>query len=172
MIARLDVERVHWIGTSMGGLIGLFLAAAERSPLKARIHFTGYVEESDLLYLYNACEIFVFPSFYEGFGLPILEAMACGRAVACSHAAAMLEVADSAGLMFDPNRTGEMTRAMRDLLIDDELRTRMERLGQQNAARFSWEKTARRTLEVYYEVAGDRRRVEARPARSVPVPHS
>ncbi len=135
--------------------------AVEHSPFGNRIHFTGYVDDSELLQLYNACDIFVFPSFYEGFGIPILEAMACGRAVACANTSAMPEVAGSAAVLFDPHNTGEMTAAMRDLLRNAELRARKERLGLQNAARFSWRGTARQTLDVYYEVAG----AQAKPAR-------
>jgi glycosyltransferase involved in cell wall biosynthesis len=80
--------------------------------------------------------------------------MACGRAVACSNTSAIPEVADSAALLFDPQSTAEMVGAMRDLLLDKELRTRMERLGQARASLFTWERTARRTLEIYYQVAG------------------
>jgi glycosyltransferase involved in cell wall biosynthesis len=122
------------------------------------VHFTGFVEDADLVQFYGACDLFVFPSFYEGFGLPILEAMACGRAVACSQLTAMPEVANGAGLLFDPGSRREIARAMLDILLDTELRTRLERLGLQHAAGFSWEKSAVRTLEVYYEVAGQRRR--------------
>lgn len=130
--------------------------AAEHSPFGNRIHFTGYVDDAELLQLYNACDIFVFPSFYEGFGIPILEAMACGRAVACSNTSAMPEVAGSAALTFDPHSTEAMMMSMRDLLRNSELRARKERLGQQNASRFSWKGTAKQTLDVYYEVAGVR----------------
>jgi glycosyltransferase involved in cell wall biosynthesis len=132
--------------------------AVKRSPLRDRVHFTGFVEDADLVQFYGACDLFVFPSFYEGFGLPILEAMACGRAVACSQLTAMPEVANGAGLLFDPGSRREIARAMLDILLDTELRTRLERLGLQHAAGFSWEKSAVRTLEVYYEVAGQRRR--------------
>jgi glycosyltransferase involved in cell wall biosynthesis len=135
--------------------------AAQKSAIASRIHFTGFVSDEELPRLYGGCDLFVYPSFYEGFGLPILEAMACGRAVACSNSSAMPEVADSAALLFDPHSLGEMTRAMRDLLLDAELRGRMERLGTQRAGLFSWEQTARKTLDVYYDVAGARRRPEA-----------
>ncbi len=128
--------------------------AAEHSPFGNRIHFTGYVDDAELLQIYNACDIFVFPSYYEGFGIPILEAMACGRAVACANTSAMPEVAGSAAVLFNPHSTGEMMTSMRDLLRNAELRARKERMGQQNAARFSWKGTARQTLDVYYEVAG------------------
>jgi glycosyltransferase involved in cell wall biosynthesis len=135
--------------------------AARLSGVEDRIRFTGFVSDDDLLQLYNACDLFVFPSFYEGFGLPVLEAMACGRAVACSRTSAMPEVADGAGILFDPYSTREMVLAMADLLVDAELRARMERLGLQRAARFSWRVTAEKTLEVYQEVA-ERQRAAAR----------
>jgi len=133
-----------------------------------RVHFTGFVSDEDLLWLYGACDMLAFPSFYEGFGIPILEAMACGRAVACSGASAMTEVADGAAILFDPRSTGEMARAILDLLLNTELRQRMERLGQQRAAHFSWERSAAKTLSVYYEVASAAAR-EYSPARTVPV---
>jgi glycosyltransferase involved in cell wall biosynthesis len=129
-------------------------AFARKSSVSDRIHFTGFVSDADLLKLYGACDLFVYPSFYEGFGLPILEAMACGRAVACSNTSAMPEVADSAALLFDPHSVDDILLSMRDLLLNPELRARMERLGAQRAPMFSWEKSAAKTLELYYEIAG------------------
>jgi glycosyltransferase involved in cell wall biosynthesis len=126
--------------------------AAQESGVADRIQFFGFVSDSDLLQLYNACDLFVFPSFYEGFGLPALEAMACGRAVVCSNTSALPEVVDGAAIVFDPYSVDEMVRAIADLLLDSELRLRMERLGTQRAAHFSWQKTAQRTLEVFHEV--------------------
>ncbi|MEO5923053.1 MAG: glycosyltransferase family 1 protein [Bryobacteraceae bacterium] len=134
--------------------------AVAASKVADRVHFAGFVDDADLVNFYGACELFVYPSFYEGFGLPILEAMACGRAVACSNSTAMPEVADSAGLLFDPNNTGEIARAMGDILLDPELRARLERLGQQHAASFSWQKSAAKTLNAYYDVAGVTRRLD------------
>jgi glycosyltransferase involved in cell wall biosynthesis len=90
--------------------------------------------------------------------------MACSKAVACSNTSAMHEVADAAALLFDPGSPTQMARAMIDLALDRELRARMERLGLQRAAQFSWRKTAERTLEVYQEVA--RSSVRERRARS------
>jgi glycosyltransferase involved in cell wall biosynthesis len=143
------------------------IAAAKASPVAARIHFMDFVTDEALTRFYGACDLFVYPSLYEGFGLPIIEAMACGRAVACSNTTAMPEVADSAALLFDPKSDGEMIRAMRDLLIDAELRARMERLGLQRASIYNWDRTARQTLEVYYEVAGTTHRAVVR--NSIPV---
>ena len=140
------------------------LAAARKSHVADRIHFTGFVDDEELRRLYGACDLFVYPSFYEGFGLPILEAMACGRAVACSNTSAMPEVADSAALLFDPYSRRELVFAMRDLLLNPELRQRMERLGVQRAAMFSWSSSASKTLDLYYAVAGDSR---SRPEAAV-----
>ncbi len=137
-------------------------AVAKKSSVADRIHFTGFVCDDELLRLYGACDLFVYPSFYEGFGLPILEAMACGRAVACANTSAMPEVADSAALLFDPHSEKEIMLAMRDLLLNPELRQRMERLGSNRAAMFSWENSAGKTLDLYYEVAGQ--------AKGQPVP--
>jgi len=128
--------------------------AVEQSTVRDRVQFTGFVDDDDLVHFYGACDLFVFPSFYEGFGLPILEAMACGRAVACSRMTAMPEVANAAGILFDPAAKDEIARAVLDVLLDPELRTRLERLGLHRAAAFSWEKSAAQTLQVYHDVAG------------------
>jgi glycosyltransferase involved in cell wall biosynthesis len=140
--------------------------AVMRSNVAGRVHFTGFVEDPDLLQFYGACDLFVFPSFYEGFGLPILEAMACGRAVACSSATAMPEVANAAGILFDPYSVPEMARAIGDVLLDEEMRVRLERLGSNRAASFTWERAAQRTLDVYYEVAGVGKPVPAMKLRA------
>ncbi len=134
--------------------------AVERSRARGRVHFTGFVEDADLVQFYGACDLFVFPSFYEGFGLPILEAMACGRAVACSSTTAMPEVADASAILFDPHSPWEMARALTDVLLNPELRVRLERLGAHRATMFSWERAAERTLDVYMSVVGERKRVQ------------
>jgi glycosyltransferase involved in cell wall biosynthesis len=143
--------------------------AAEKSAVADRLHFTGWVPDDDLRYFYGACDLFVFPSFYEGFGLPILEAMACGRAVACSNTSAMPEVANASALMFEPASPDEITRAMADLLLHPELRQRNERLGSHRAAQFTWSRAARETLDVYYGVAGAVRRPVAEKTSPMPV---
>jgi len=143
--------------------------AARDSGVADRIQFFGFVSDDDLLQLYNACDLFVFPSFYEGFGLPALEAMACGRAVVCANTTALPEVVDGAAIVFDPYVVDEMVRALADLLLDGELRARMERLGLQRAAHFSWQKTAEGTLDVFRGVLEDVRteRVSVAPATIV-----
>lgn len=132
------------------------LDAARTSGVRERIRFLGFVPDADLLQLYNACDCFVFPSFYEGFGLPALEAMACGRAVVCSDASALPEVVDGAAILFDPYAIDEVVRALADVLLDAELRGRMERLGIQRAAHFSWQKTAQQTMEAFHQAVDHR----------------
>jgi glycosyltransferase involved in cell wall biosynthesis len=146
-------------------------AAAKASSVADRIIFLGFVSDEDLGHYYSACDVFVFPSFYEGFGIPILEAMACGRAVACSNTSAMPEVADSAALLFDPHNIEQMARAMNDLLIDPQLRARMGRLGLQRSTLFHWNRAAEETLAAYYSVASESR-ARAMAAKSVPVSRS
>lgn len=144
--------------------------AAAKSSVADRILFTGWVPDDDLRQFYAACELFAFPSFYEGFGLPIVEAMACGRAVVCSNTSAMPEVASAAGILFNPRSSTDIARAIRDVLLDPELRVRMERLGQQRAGYFTWNRAAQQTLDVYYEVAGRRRATYARSEKKKAVP--
>ncbi|HYM11015.1 MAG TPA: glycosyltransferase family 1 protein [Bryobacterales bacterium] len=129
----------------------------QRSGLDGRVVLPGFVAEEDLAPLYNAADLFVFPSLYEGFGLPAIEAMACGRPVVCSSSGSLPEVVDRAAILIDPHSIGDLVRAMRDVLRDDQLRSRMGRQSLQRAAGFSWRETARRTLDVYYAVAEGRR---------------
>lgn len=157
-------HRLVFVGQETWYSPKLHRAVAE-SKIANRVHFAGFVEDDELVNFYGACDLAVYPSFYEGFGLPILEAMACGRAVACSNTSAMPEVADSAGLLFNPHCVDEIARAIADVLIEPELRLRYERLGRQNAAKFSWRESAAKTLNVYYEVAGAVQRIEFAAAR-------
>ncbi len=132
----------------------------KESGVADRIVFTGFVSDQDLLNLYNACDCFAFPSLYEGFGIPVVEAMACGRAVIAANTAAIPEVADRAAILFDPQKDREIVEALRDVLLNPDLRQRLERLGLQRAAHFSWQKSAEATLEVYREVAAQGQTVE------------
>lgn len=124
----------------------------ERLGLQCRVRFLGLVDEESLPGLYAAATAFVFPSLYEGFGLPVLEAMASGTPVLCSSASCLPEVVGGAAVLVDPLDTDAWAAAMTRIVKDGGLRAEMRRRGLARAAEFSWEKTARATLEVYGEV--------------------
>ncbi|HLD10656.1 MAG TPA: glycosyltransferase family 1 protein [Candidatus Nanoarchaeia archaeon] len=120
--------------------------------LSDKIIFTGYVDEKDLPALYNGASLFVYPSYYEGFGLPPLEAMSCGCPVITSNTSSLPEVVGDAGIMVDPNNVDELAKQMERVLTDEKLRKEMIKKGLKQAKKFSWEKCARETLKVYEEV--------------------
>jgi len=129
----------------------------ERLGLTESVRFIGVVAPEALAALYRRCAVFVFPSTVETFGNPLVEAMACGAAVACAHAAAMPEVLDDAGVYFDPDDASDMARAIAELMDDEDLRRRCAERGVARAKTFSWAAAARSTAQVLRAVAkGDR----------------
>lgn len=117
---------------------------------------TGFVPEDDLVLLYNACRLFVFPSWHEGFGLPALEAMACGRAVIGSNCTSVPEVIGLKEAMFDPFDEQAITDKMEMALVDDGFRERLEKNARERSLKFSWEKTAAQALEALEKRVGTR----------------
>ena len=136
-------------------------AAVERFGLEKDVVFTGYVPDEDLVLLYNAARIFIYPSVYEGFGLPILEAMACGVPSIASSSSAMPEVAGDAALLVDPHQEEAMAQAMLRLLTDADLAEHLAAKGMAWVTQFSWRRTATETAAIYRAVqngqAGARR---------------
>jgi glycosyltransferase involved in cell wall biosynthesis len=124
---------------------------AEELGLKGEVIFTGYIAPEEMPALYNAADLFVFPSLYEGFGLPVLEAMACGVPVVASNMSSIPEVAGDAALLTDPRDAEAICDAMEHILKDGDLRSDLRRRGLERAATFSWEKAARETIAVYGE---------------------
>ncbi len=122
--------------------------------LGAFVQLLGPVSNDDLPLLYAGASLFVFPSLYEGFGLPVLEAMACGTPVACSRTSSLPEIAGDAAVLFDPTETGAITTAMLRLLQDEELRQDYGQRGISQAGRFCWSQTAAGTLACYHTLAG------------------
>lgn len=127
--------------------------AIRRSGVEKDVLATGYITDDALVSLYNAADVFVYPSLYEGFGLPVLEAMACGVPVVASQTTSIPEVAGDAALLVDPLDTRELAKAIGRVLLDRPLHETLRAKGLKQAATFSWAKTARETWDWYCRVA-------------------
>jgi glycosyltransferase involved in cell wall biosynthesis len=129
-----------------------------RSGVQNDVRFLGFVPIEVLRIFYDEAKIFVFPSLYEGFGLPPLEAMAHGTPVVCSNGSSLPEVVGNAAVLVNPENVFEIMRALHRVLTDKALRERMKERGYQQVKRFSWELSVRRVMEVYCEIARDNSR--------------
>ena len=131
--------------------------AVRQSVIKSRVEqmvrFLGFVPFETLRCFYESAAAFVFPSRYEGFGLPPLEAMACGTPVVTANVSSLPEVVGDAAVLVNPANVFDIARGIRDVLLDESLRTELIRRGLVQASRFSWESTARQMLEIYKEAA-------------------
>jgi glycosyltransferase involved in cell wall biosynthesis len=121
----------------------------ERRGLDRVVFFPGFIQDEDLAGVYSAASVFVFPSLYEGFGLPPLEAMACGTPCVVSNSSALPEVTGRAAMLFNPTSIEQFVECMVAVMEDAEMRSKLEREGLRQSALFSWEKAAAETLEVY-----------------------
>jgi len=124
----------------------------EEPMLRDRVVFTGFVPEDEIDSLYRYASLFVFPSLYEGFGLPILEAMACGTPVLTSKVSCMPEVTGGNAVLVNPNKTSDITVGIQTLLKDNSLYRKLSESGKKWAQNFTWEKTARETIGVFEKV--------------------
>jgi glycosyltransferase involved in cell wall biosynthesis len=127
-------------------------AEVTRQGLEERVHFLGFAADADLPALYSAASLFVYPSLYEGFGLPVLEAMACGTPVVASNQSALPEVVGEAGLLVDPGSVEAIAAAMTHVLTDTTLSRRLAQAGQARAACFSWPGMAAKLLNLYEQI--------------------
>jgi glycosyltransferase involved in cell wall biosynthesis len=167
--ATLPTEIRHRYCLALGGRI----MDGERAELRASIReaglaesdvvFTGQVDDAELVSLYNLCELFVFPSLKEGFGLPVLEAMACGAPVLAARTSSLPEVVGRQDMLFDPHRPEELSRSMAKVLLSAELKADLASYGERQAANFSWRKSAQRVFDAF------ERLFEARGKRQAPV---
>jgi len=148
---RSESGRAEWliVAGGSGWKNKEIYARVNELGLADSVLFLGYVSTEDLVVLYNSCRLFVYPSLYEGFGLPVLEAMACGAPVITSNVSSLPEVAGDAALTIDPNRVDGLAEAIGSVLTDESLRGELRRKGLQRANDYSWEETARQTVEVY-----------------------
>lgn len=121
----------------------------QRLGLEPHVTFTGYVADEHLPALYAGADLFAFPSLYEGFGLPVLEAMACGTPVVTSNTSSLPEVAGDAAILVDPNSVGQIAEAMRSVLSQPTLAAELIEKGPARSGLFTWERTAQETIDVY-----------------------
>ncbi len=158
-------HRLVLVGAQANQIMDDVFAPARNSGYAADIVLTGHVPTDDLVALYSAAELFVQPSIFEGFGLPVLEAMTCGTAVITSSVTSIPEVTGEAALLVDPRDVDGLAEAMRRVLTNTALRQRLEIAGLQQASHFSWRRTAQLTLQVYDAVAHSPHRRLAKPER-------
>jgi len=145
---KLVLGGTKWFGAEV------IFQAVEDLGLKDHVIFAGFISDDDLPVMYAAADLQVFPTLFEGFGIPPLEAMACGTPVACSNVAAVPEVVGDAAVLFDPLSPEEIASSVNSVLSNADLRGNLIKKGLQRARQFTWEETARRTVEVYRKVLG------------------
>lgn len=137
------------IAGGRGWLSGPIFQMMEKSPARDRIVLTDYLHDDDLRALYGSCRAFVYPSLYEGFGLPPLEAMACGAPVIASRIPALAETTGDAALLFDHTSANDLAQKILALVGDENATQKLSKAGLKRASEFSWEQTAQLTLNVY-----------------------
>jgi glycosyltransferase involved in cell wall biosynthesis len=133
-------------------------ALVDGLDIKESVRFTGYIDGNDISAVYSGASVFAYPSLYEGFGLPILEAMSCGAPVITSNTSSMPEVAGDAALLVDPLNADELAFALETVLEKEDLRADMRKKGLARASQFSWDRCAHETLEVYRKVMASPKR--------------
>jgi glycosyltransferase involved in cell wall biosynthesis len=148
LLAEWPDLRLVLIGKK-GWLYEEFFQKLKTLGLEERVIFPGFVAEADLPACYQLAQVFVYPSLYEGFGLPPLEAMACGTPVVSSNSSSLPEVVGSAGLLVDPTDTAALTAALHRVLTDDHLRADLQQRGLAQAQKFSWQKAGEELVAVY-----------------------
>ena len=151
--SRVTAQPLVLVGDK-GWLYEEILAAVEALGLSDQVRFLDRVPSAHLPALYSAADVLAMPSFYEGFGLPALEAMACGTPVIVADRASLPEVVGEAGELVDPDDPGAIAGALTRVLTEEPLRVEMGKLGLERAATFSWDRVARETLKVYRQVLG------------------
>jgi glycosyltransferase involved in cell wall biosynthesis len=152
LYAQQELVQHLVIGGGKGWLYGGIFERIKTLDLQDRVHLIGFVADNDLPSLYTLADLFVFPSFYEGFGLPVLEAMACGTPVVSSNAASLPEVVGKAGLLVNPTDTDALAEAMDLLLSNAALRQQYIAQGKIQARRFTWKRAAYQLLLAYQHV--------------------
>jgi glycosyltransferase involved in cell wall biosynthesis len=149
------LEDVHlvlvgdWAGDAFYTCYEKLCKLVEHYGLGNAINFTGFVPDADLVHLYTACQVFVLPSYLEGFGLPAVEAMACGAAVVASNAGSLPEVLDGAGEMFEPHDVSALAACLKRIIGDSAYQRQLQERSSRRALDFSWETSARQLMDIF-----------------------
>jgi len=152
MLRNTSLSPTLVIAGGQGWMMDDFVSFIKRTGVEDRVRLTGYLGDEELCGLYSTCAAFIYPSLYEGFGLPPLEAMACGAPVITSRTPALVETVGSAARLVDPKNVDDIARAMAEMLSDKKAREHYAELGTAHVKKYSWEQTALKTLEVYREL--------------------
>lgn len=152
LVRQQGIKQKLVIGGGKGWLYSDIYKLVQELNLVDHVIFTGYLPEEDLPLLYNGAGVFVYPSLYEGFGLPPLEAMACGTPVVTSAVSSLPEVVGDAGLLIQPTEEKALAEAISQVLLDKKLAAELKVRGVNRAQKFTWEQAAEKTLKVYQEV--------------------
>ncbi len=150
--ARTGMDCQLVIAGGKGWLSEETFSQAERSPFPSDIRFTGYVPDKDLAALYTGAELFAYPSLYEGFGLPVLEAMACGTPVVCANTSSLPEFAGDAALLVSPEDSDAIADALEAVCTDSGIREGLTQRGTERAAEYHWERSAEKLVGIYEHV--------------------
>lgn len=151
-IAERDLDISFFILGRDAGQKKVLKQKVSKLDLERQVHFMGYVQKEHLPKFYNAAELFVFPSLHEGFGIPPLEAMACGTPVITSDRTSLPEVVGDAGIIVDPEDTSQLSYNIEKFLNNETLQEKMIKKGLRRAEVFSWKKTAEQTVELYRDI--------------------
>jgi glycosyltransferase involved in cell wall biosynthesis len=152
MLRNTSLSPTLVIAGGQGWMMDDFVSFIKRTGVEDRVRLTGYLGDEELCGLYSTCAAFIYPSLYEGFGLPPLEAMACGAPVITSRTPALVETVGSAARLVDPKNVDDIAQAMAEMLSDKKAREHYAELGTAHVKKYSWEQTALKTLEVYREL--------------------
>ncbi|MEW6041429.1 MAG: glycosyltransferase family 1 protein, partial [Elusimicrobiota bacterium] len=153
ILAKKGIQyRLVITGTGKETYINLIKKLCMGLNIQDKVSWTGKIPSDAMVYFYNNAELLVYPSLYEGFGYPPLEAMACGCPIVASNTTSIPEVVGNAGILFNPHDTEEMAQAIEKVLKDTDLRQDLIKKGFEQVKNFSWAKTAKETLEVYKKV--------------------